>query len=64
MGDYLFPWADDHLMMDGWDEAAIAAGQEALERDFAPISDMRARTWSILLMSVTPAAEFVVAWAG
>jgi xanthine dehydrogenase small subunit len=25
-----------------WDEAAIAAGQEALDRDFAPISDMRA----------------------
>jgi hypothetical protein len=23
-GDYLFPWADDHLMMDGWDEAAVA----------------------------------------
>jgi xanthine dehydrogenase small subunit len=25
-----------------WDEAAIVAGQAALERDFAPISDMRA----------------------
>jgi len=25
-----------------WDDAAVAAGQAALERDFAPISDMRA----------------------
>jgi xanthine dehydrogenase small subunit len=25
-----------------WDETAIAAAQAAIERDFAPISDMRA----------------------
>ncbi|HEV3077656.1 MAG TPA: hypothetical protein VHB47_24765 [Thermoanaerobaculia bacterium] len=27
-GDYLFPWADDHLMMDGWDETSIAEHEE------------------------------------
>jgi GT2 family glycosyltransferase len=31
-GDYLFPWADDHLMMDGWDEAAVAEHEEGRKR--------------------------------
>lgn len=40
-GDYLFPWADDHLMMDGWDEAALAEHEEG--RKYSPVFSLGLR---------------------
>ena len=40
-GDYLFAWADDHLMMDGWDEAAVAEHEEG--RKHSPIFSLGLR---------------------